>query len=212
MSAVPRHLSAGTVFLAWVAANTLGSCAGILAIGALRSVGGDLQLHIGLALIESAAVFLLPGLLIGTTQWLVLRQLFARVGWWVASTTVGTLGGAMALAAIFGISVGQAGQETGAGFIVAAAAGGCVLGAAQWFVMRRCIPNACWWVWGSAIATCLGVVLFAFASRDGVLGVLGTAAAGAIGGAAYGVMTGFVLLFLLRKLYASPAPLGLRLP
>ncbi|MBD2460314.1 hypothetical protein H6G89_04585 [Oscillatoria sp. FACHB-1407] len=102
------------------------------------------------------------GLIIGTAQWLVLRQRLPQAVWWIAATTLawgligysklGALGWvvpqemySVTLRSLYG---GLDGLKVGA-----------ILGAIQWFALRRHVSNSAWWIAVSAIAWALGLAI-----------------------------------------------------
>jgi len=130
---------------------------------------------VGWALIGEAGI----GAAIGVAQWFVLRSLVSGAGWWVLATTVGW---AISWAAV----VSGAIVPPEAGVIASLLAGalfGATVGLAQWFVLRRLVYMAGWWV-------PVSIVGWAFA----LTGILGGTVAGAVAGAA----TGLALDLLLR--------------
>ena len=109
------------------------------------------------------------------TERLLATQLRAHVGWalwlrWVLVSSVGwalgrvlgsTAGGA--LGTVFGSAVGGA---------LSGAVGGTLIGVMQWFVLRRQIYRAGWWVWASTVGGAMGVVI------DSVVGSMGVKSGG----------------------------------
>jgi hypothetical protein len=122
----------------------------------------------------------LAGLLLGAAQWQILQRCSnAYVSWrWVAATAIGlglgwTLGSYLALwtitaidfppqeQLIYGLPVVRPNplELVLRGALVGAATG-LVIGLAQWFVLRRTVPNAGVWIQASIIAWVVGVVLY----------------------------------------------------
>lgn len=119
------------------------------------------------------------GVILGLGQWLVLRQWVREPGWWIWASTVGW--GVGWLLIITGIlSPPEAGIMAS---LVAGGVLGLMLGVAQWFVLRRLVDFAGWWIFVSTIGWAIGVG-----------GMFGIAMVGAVAGA----VTGFALDFLLR--------------
>lgn len=71
----------------WMAANGLGIPLGFAAANLLQR----LLLWSGPSLLDQAAGFGIPGVLVGMAQWLVLRSHFRKAGWWVLISTAGWL-------------------------------------------------------------------------------------------------------------------------
>lgn len=106
------------------------------------------------------------GLFYGYVQYILLRRYYLHMGWWVLATTIGLsltflvmdLGQSSASA------LGMDPYSIPSVVIQLMLVGG-ILGAAQWLVLRRHIPNAVWWIpasmvgWGAvAITEALGVL------------------------------------------------------
>ena len=88
------------------------------------------------------------------------------------------------------------------GWVLGVAVGWIVLGALQWLVLREQVAGAGWWVLANALGLIVAVPVVGF-----VTWATGAPADGAIGGflrwlafgAAYGVVTGTTLWWLLRE-------------
>jgi hypothetical protein len=127
------------------------------------------------------AGFALPGLLaaaigvaLGILQWLVLRSLFERAGWWILASGAGWAMGFVAVTYLLPEEVVVLqGVLLGAG-----------IGVAQWIVLRRWVPGAYWWIPMSALGWAVGPIL-------------GPLLVGGVVGAA----TGFSLELLARRPY-----------
>jgi hypothetical protein len=157
--------------------------------------------------IIAGTAFILGGVLLvtmpGFLQWLILRQRFARAGWWLLASIVGSLLGHLCL------GVGIAGADTGQGFLfiseryvlgVACAVAGAVAGTLQWLVLRRWVSCAGWWVFASSVSWLGAAWVFGYLTSEagGVTDVhflIGGAASGTLSGA----ITGAVLVWLLRR-------------
>ena len=130
------------------------------------------------------------GTCIGIAQWLVLRRLIPRAGWWL-------------LASIIGFAVGKGVSDVVAhetGFVgFGGAAIGAVLGIAQWIVLRRHVAQAGWWVLASALAWAVGwgIISVVDEAASGPTGT--TYVVGASGAAVAGVITAVALVRLLRQ-------------
>jgi hypothetical protein len=114
------------------------------------------------------------GVAMGILQWLVLRSLFQRAGWWVLASGAGWAVGFVAITYLLPeeIAVLQ-------GIILGAS-----IGVAQWIVLRQWVPRAYWWMPMSALGWAVGPILGALL----VGGVVGAA-------------TGFTLELLVRHPY-----------
>lgn len=211
----------------WVLANSLAETVGL---GAAFGLGALLFPYLSapglLGTLATVAVAVLAGTLIegtvvGTAQWLVLRRPLPAMSWraWVSATALGAF-----IAWTSGMLVGtlmSAGSETGGSapsepseamvYGLAALmglAGGTILGAPQWLVLRRHVRRAAWWIGANALAWVPGMVLafvaadFVFSAGSGVgklLLALGTLVAI---GAVVGAIHGLALVWLVR--YRSP--------
>lgn len=208
----------------WVAANTLAEMFGLSASLAL-GFGGAMWLEprVGIVPAALAAVLLstlVEGGLVGVAQWLVLRRPLPRLplATWFIATAVGagiawTLG--MIPSTIMSLSGDAA--ESGAtapefsdalqialgavmGFVL-----GPVLGAPQWFVLRRYVNRAGWWILANAVGWALGMPLVFVAISQAPFGgplwtILAVVAVGlAATGAVVGAVHGAVLVWLLRQ-------------
>ena len=86
---------------------------------------------------------------LGVLQWLVLQNVIAQAGWWVIATTV-----AMPLANLIRAMAGDPAPHSGVTSLVVfirILVPGCILGAAQWMVLRNKVPRAGWWVLVTAV-------------------------------------------------------------
>ena len=128
----------------------------------------------------------------GILQWLLLRRLISRAGWWVLASFVGiiltgTTGCLVAL--IAGID---------AGWVMGVSVYGTVLGALQSLVLRGLVMASYWWVVGNTTGWIMaGLVLGLVSSILDPSGKMTPVVAWAIFGALYGVITGPVLVWLL---------------
>ena len=162
----------------WVLASTVGFILGFVVAKATFGSG--------------ALAGIVDGASLGIAQWLVLRRYIARAGWWVLASIVG-------LAVGFGVCAAvrfAGGFAEDVGFAMAGAVAGTVIGAslgiAQWLVLRRHIARAGWWVLASAVGVAtFETVDFAMLFDAGRVFLVGVAA--------YGAITGGVLVWLLRQ-------------
>jgi len=166
--------------LRWVLATTVGWVVGFAICEAFEAFLGPFTV------VEGAVI----GISVGIGQWLVLKGRINRAGWWI-------------LASIIGFAVGKAvgdafAHVSGAvGMGLTGAAIGASVGIAQWFVLRRHVVRAEWWVLASVLAWAVGGGIIRGEEAGGwptetayVIGAAGAAVAGA--------MTGASLVWLLR--------------
>jgi hypothetical protein len=130
---------------------------------------------IGWAFVPEFAV----GALVGAAQWIVLRPLIRRDGWWIPASAVGWAAGRAIVLTVF--------PPGTAGF--AEAVIGASVGLAQWLVLRGQVHRAWWWIVLSTLGWALGLT-----------GALGSSWAGAVAGAT----TGIALEFLMRVRLSGP--------
>ena len=139
--------------------------------------------------------FLLPyilwpifGLLYGYLQYILLRRYFPHMGWWILATAISLsftflgLDMGWSIASALGIDP----YSVWLVVIQLMLVGG-FLGAAQWFVLRRQIPNAVWWI----PANMVGWGMVGFTGALGVFTILVYPA----------IITGVALYLLLRQSY-----------
>ncbi len=132
-------------------------------------VGGTMQVgdHTGPTedIVGSYIVIPMIGLSLGCLQWLILRRYLPRMGWWIVATCLGLL-------LAFGISFNLSGLAHSLGFEIdndwsilytMVLLGGSI-GLLQWFVLRRYVSRAGWWIiasvagWILAVLVVLGMV------------------------------------------------------
>lgn len=159
----------------------------------------------------------LEGITVGTAQWLVLRRPIKSMRWyaWVLATAIGafvawTLGMIPSTFMVAGAGSGGATPVQMSDLMIYALAAvmgfvlGPILGVPQWFVLRRHLPKAGWWILANALAWMVGMVIVFvgtnFISPEGInLNVaLALLLFLFIAGAAVGAIHGLVLVWLLH--------------
>jgi len=182
-----------TVWLWWVWASAGGGAAGFAAADVLLDfMSAALQRAIGEVVIFGLIV---AGL--GTTQWLVLRNLFSQAGWWVVASTVG--------GAIVGVGAASLSSEIEASLIIAYGLSGTILGILQWIVLRRQTSRAWLWMLASPLGWAIAVPIVRFLDQMGqdvalrMSETVGLILAFGLMGAVVGFVTGGVLVWMLRK-------------
>jgi hypothetical protein len=217
-----QHTAAG-LWIRWVMANSIAESVGL---GAAFGIGAILFPYLSapgiLIALATVAVAVLAGTLIegtvvGTAQWIVLRRLLPEMKWraWVLATSAGafvawTLGMLPSTLMSAGYeSGGSSPTEPSEAMVYGLAAlmglaAGTILGAPQWFVLRRHVRRAALWIGANALAWVPGMVLafvaanFIFSASSGagtlVLASVTLAAIGAIVGAIHGL----ALVWLVR--------------
>lgn len=145
------------------------------------------------------------GAVVGGMQWLLLRARTRQAGWWVLASAAG--------AGLTGLAVENLLVDTGlldrlwllswgAGVLVAGGMAGAVVGAAQWFVLRRWVQRAGWWVLASGVGFALGDGFAeVFAARSTFLDVMAN-------GMVCEMLRGLVLAWLLQNPRVAESPYG----
>jgi len=191
--------------LRWMAANALGMMVGQAAgqIGGIL-LGGMLVQSLGdvAVLLAFAANGFITGALLGLVQRYVMQQEIELNRQWI---WLSGLGWAICypIAALV-ISATDAGLDVVAGSLLSGLLIGVSIGVAQWWVMRRMVRRAEWWVvtntvgWllGPQLAT-LGVSAAAAFGLDPATGI-GALVASALIGLATGIFSGIALNWLMR--------------
>jgi hypothetical protein len=208
----------------WIAANAL---AEMIGLGASALLWGAFAFSFSaeerLGILTSAVIVvvgstLLEGTAVGVGQWLVLRRPLPQLRWqaWVLATMVGAFV-AWSLGMIPSTMMAL-GEETSSQppleindlvmYSLAAVMGlvlGPILGLPQWWVLRRHLHYAAWWIPANAVAWALGMVAIfvgtSFIPESGLTAgvvliiLLSLATAGALVGAVHG----WVLIWLLKE-------------
>jgi hypothetical protein len=219
--------------LRWVLANVVGFTAGGAIAG---TIAGALvqQYSPGVVTSASEAVPVLTraagaatavfGMVVGTTQWLAIREDVKHVGWWIPATTLGwALAGVVAgLSGIMGGAVTGVGPDLGLwGYLVSIAVGFLAVGLLpvvfQMLVLRGRVGGAGRWVLGAGGAFFLAAVVAFAVVRWGLVDVIGWLRLedfpsakpfvlfGVLVGLLYGAVTGALLVRLLGRSLSEPA-------
>jgi hypothetical protein len=187
-------------WLLWVLASAIGWAVGLTAANltqlALEAASGGVVVEAeGGAVLEGAGN-LLFGLAVGTAQWLVLRRQIEGAIWWAPATA-----GGFALAGIVGGALQDAGAAVG-GLVISLGLG-VAAGTLQWLLLRRQVKRAGWWVLGSTVLVFGGLItglVLSFVLTGAAPDVSGSGIVfAAVGGAAFGITSGFILMWLLRQ-------------
>jgi hypothetical protein len=172
----PRRKPGWGFWLLWVLASTAGWAMG-LSVG--LAVGNAVLNAVGDAVVEAVGGAV-GGAVSGVAQWLILRRQVRRADWWILASTAGWAVGGAVGGAVAGAVVGAVGL----------AVAGAVIGVAQWLLLRRQVRRAGWWILASAAGWAVGLA---------VADAVGEAAVLAVIGAVSGIITGAVLVWLLRQ-------------
>jgi hypothetical protein len=211
-------------WLRWVLANAAGEVVGlgtafgvgVAAVSLLQGAGGFLPT------LASAAAMLLggcfEGLVVGVAQSWVLRRRMPELSRkaWIAATVAGAFiawsFGTLAMTMMtFGADAADASPaEPPQALVLAMAAAlglaaGAILGGPQWWVLRRVVRRAGWWIAANGLAWFVGMPIV-FIGADAIFAggsVLHTVLVAALplagAGAAVGAVHGLVLLRLLAN-------------
>ena len=192
-----------TFWLEWVLASIIGGSLGwaIFApvYGVTIDVFGGANEGAAFRAIDGAVTWAIVYACSGMTQWVLLRHIVPRAGFWVLASIAGGMTFGIVAEALF---AAQGGTEVG---VVAGAASGVVSGVLQWLLLRRRFVQARWWVPVSLITGSLSAsiswmliapVLQSIGRTEGL--TIAWAICGAVGGALSGILTGITLIWLFR--------------
>jgi hypothetical protein len=183
-------------WLLWIAASTVGFALGSTAFQYAGKLTTDAAPGV-IALAVAIGLYPLVATLPGFLHWLILRRWFPCAGWWILASGAGTLLGYLAMG--LGLGVADTKGETAFARLAVPAsmvvAGG-VVGALQWFVLRRWVSRAGWWVLASSLSWFAAEFAYLQLTRANEGNLLwGAAASGTISGA----ITGLTLVGLMRN-------------
>lgn len=185
------------LWLAW----TLATAAGLI-IGYLPAALVVNEVDLGLARV---LVPLLGGLLIGVTQWLVLRGYVTRSRDWVLNLAGGWVAGyALGLVVVEFIAVPVVGT------VLAYIIFGAIVALFQWPVLRREIPHLWTWVLSNIVGWGLGallsqVVIGALYGGQPARPLVVSLVSAAVTGLVAGALTGLALVRIVRQPEIAPA-------
>jgi hypothetical protein len=229
-SVVRSHLRRGwQLWWRWVLANAVSEAIG-LTVTAVVAIAATLTLESKgtprFASLAVAALIILAGtfegLVVGLTQWLVLRQALANLSGklWVKATALSasiawTLGMAPSTIMSFTETATTDVQVQPSDSVIyglSALMGlvlGLIFGAAQFLVLRRHLPRAGWWAPANSLAWAIAMpIIFVGAGlvpEGGVgwLALLIGLTTGAVAGAVVGIINGLFLTWLLSLAHAK---------
>ena len=194
----------------WFGWVTVGGCVGFALPAAVAAAAGHASAAVSFAsLLLAGAV---GGAMLGWAQAHVLRRVLPTLptGRWVGVTSAAAvLAWLIGLVpATFGERIGRIGRWPLMAWLPLAVLGGVVLlasiGTAQWTVLRRHLPHAGGWIWGTAVAwigalgvsTAVTTPLWAPGQSTAVVSAIGVLG-GMLMAATMAAVTGVVLLHLL---------------
>jgi len=193
-------------WLQWVLASIVGWWALSLPVSAIAPVVGAMPVVSGS----------IVGAGVGIMQWLVLRRRFHRAGWWVLASTMGwAVGWAVGQNLIEPVTMFLAKYEEALGgrsvvtlSVLGVMVGG-VAGIMQWFVLRRWVYRAGWWILANIVGWTTGFVAGpVVVAALWTSGVLATVMGGVILGAVPGAITGMTLVWLSRHSFPGAQEQG----
>ncbi len=225
MTAIPQTIQPATrigaaFWLQWVLANAAALAISAVLTLAQLPIAEVMSSPTSQGMVEAVIRALVPWLgilnaaLIGMLYWLVLRRQVRWAGQWWFATSLGWIAGGF-LAPYAAFVVLGARPPTLSFNAVTATVGAAVVGIVQWFVLRRWVRRAGWWVLASIAGWAIGrtsgsyagfyVALYAGGAVSSwgqdlssiVVPVSFEAAIGAIAGS----ITGIALVWLLRHPY-----------
>jgi len=213
-----RQLDWG-IWRRWVVANAVGEAIGLgctlLLTIFLAATATNVLGPIGFAALAVLGGTVIEGLIVGTTQWLVLQDPLPKLSWrrWALATAVGAciawalgvLPGTMmpvdagaSPASMSGLAI------DGLAFVMGLVLGP-ILSVPQWLVLRLYLHRTGWWMLANALAWACGMVVIFLGTNlippvgitpaIAVLLVVYLVSAGAVVGAIHGL----VLIWLLRR-------------
>ena len=195
----------------WLLATVVGT---IVAV-AIAILGSMIAMNFGpvSTIVMLHLIGALEGLVLGFTQWLVLRRYIKHIGPWIIATGIASLIVwlvSVKFFAVLALISFNSTMNANTTFVIRQAVfglglwAGAVLGSAQWLVLRRHVHKGIGWVLANSLAWGLGL-LVAFVGvtwvKPGEL-VLETAmlhiATGTAVGAIVGAITGIALVWFLK--------------
>lgn len=172
------------------------------------AVVGMLAQNIGRAMF--GAIFgAVMGAASGLAQWIILRTFIPKIAWWGIVTLIGmTIGMAIgwpvrwltlwvtynSVGSMFDSIHGQTGMILG--YALAGAICGTITGILQWVLLRR-RPKSLLWIVTSIVGMAAGMAVGWLIERT-MLGDVGVALSGAMGGVVYSAITGVMLARMLQ--------------
>ncbi len=149
--------------------------------------------------LDNAAVFIVVVVVVSLMQWLALRRVVQRAGFWVLASIIGftipsSIHGVVCHVYGYPDDLGPLGALVWA---AACVVGGTLTGLLQQRILRRQVCHSAWWVPASAAGW--GLVMIGFGIASKILGVrllvVGLIASSGL----LGIVTGWTLIWLLRQ-------------
>jgi alpha-tubulin suppressor-like RCC1 family protein len=166
------------LWLKWMLVSSVGCVVGIvvflLALFVTALSNDSLILMVASGVIGGTVV----GVAVGALQWFVLRQYLYQENQWVLASTI-----AWAVSLVVGWAVSLTSTFWPALVI------GTVVGVSQWYVLRRHVPRAGWWIFANLMGWIIAFRLLEYSWVGFAI--------------APGVVTGVALVWLLRQKYST---------
>ena len=184
-------------WLQWVLASTVGAVMVDLVLHGSNFLFADWHVAINVIIVAS---WLVAAALIGIMQWRVLRKQISIGTVWLWISSISWAIGILVL--FFMLLFGIGGPMVGGATLTSGTFVGLVVGSIQYIVLRRQVSQAGWWVLASTAGWV--IVGWSIAWHGWNLWKLfgwssGGFVAFGIGHALYGAITGFALVWLLRR-------------
>jgi hypothetical protein len=186
-------------YTAWIAATVAslpiaGAIGFVIIQQAVAVLGGRIEVggqsHITEDYLYSWVFFSMFGLVMGVLQYLLLRGRVPRAGWWIGATVIGW----GVLPRLLGAVVPAEVTSAPAPALAAALLGGLVA-LPQWWLLRRWVRQAGWWL----VANCLGWSAVGLITGPAIMTSLDVAVAAIIPALAAGVALWLLLDRLPRR-------------
>ena len=157
---------------------------------------GSILLKLGL---DNAAAFVCIATVVGLMQWLALRRIVRRAGFWVLAIIIGfTISSSIhgVVCHVYGYP-DDLGPLGALGWAAASVVGGALAGLLQQRILRHRVCHSAWWVPASAAGWGLCDIGFGIVSK--ILGVRLLVVGLIVSSALLGIVTGVTLIWLLRQ-------------
>jgi hypothetical protein len=211
-----RQIEIGWRFgLRWVLLTVVGWVIGFpLGFVFVAVAGGIIGVHEGSDSIilklglDNAALFIFIVAVVSLMQWLALRRIFRRAGFWVLASIIGFTISSISHGVVCHICgyPDDLGPHGALVWAVAFVVGGTLTGVLQQRILRRQVYRSAWWVPASAAGWGLSVIGFglielAFPKEAGPFATLigGLVLPVGLGAILLGIVTGGTLIWLLRQ-------------
>jgi serine/threonine protein kinase len=188
---VTSHKPVGwSLWRQWMLANTMALLVWLFMFYQNRDSGDPWSIII--------LIFILPITLLSVMQWLILRQLFP-CKWWMLLTVLGTALG-MAIAIVLGALL-MDGSNNSKWVVIpmVGAAAGASLGLMQWFVLKRQVALAGWWIFSNALGVMIVFYALTIIEDSYYRDETGASVFGGLAFTVFGAITGGTMVRLMRQ-------------